>query len=77
MPTERVLIACHTPAAGVEGVSACLRDRLCACMNLFGPFCVRTACTDAPQAIAIDPAGTAAYVTDFNNDDVTVLRLKH
>jgi DNA-binding beta-propeller fold protein YncE len=32
---------------------------------------------DAAQAIAINPAGTVAYVADFNSDSVTVLRLKH
>jgi DNA-binding beta-propeller fold protein YncE len=31
----------------------------------------------APQAIAINPDGTAAYVANFNSDNVTVLRLKH
>jgi DNA-binding beta-propeller fold protein YncE len=30
-----------------------------------------------PQAIAITPEGTAAYVANFNSDNVTVLRLKH
>ncbi len=31
----------------------------------------------APGAIAITPAGTAAYVANFNDDTVTVIRLKH
>jgi DNA-binding beta-propeller fold protein YncE len=31
---------------------------------------------DDPQAIAINPQGTAAYVVNLNGDNVTVLRLK-